>query len=103
MVHAVAATRTGGTVVFFGMAGGDPAPVDPRTLMDTSKTLTGGDLWNHLTSRPERETRAAALFGLLRAGRLTASIGATFPLAEGAAAHRLLESRLSTGKILLLP
>ena len=101
--QSLAATRQGGTVVFFGMAGGDPAPVDPRYLMDTSKTLTGGDLWNHLTSRTERETRAAALFELLRTGQLTASIGATFPLAEGAAAHRLLESRLSTGKILLLP
>lgn len=101
--QSLAATRTGGTVVFFGMAGGDPAPVDPRTLMDTSKTLTGGDLWNHLTSRTERETRANALFELMRAGQLTANIGATFPLADGAAAHRLLESRLSTGKILLLP
>ena len=103
LMQSLAATRQGGTVVFFGMAGGDPAPVDPRYLMDTSKTLTGGDLWNHLTSRIERETRAAALFELMRAGQLTASIGATFPLAEGAAAHRLLESRMSTGKILLLP
>lgn len=88
--QSLAATRQGGTVVFFGMAGGDPAPVDPRYLMDTSKTLAGGDLWNHLTSRPERETRAAALFELLRNGQLTPSIGATFSLAEGAAAHRLL-------------
>ncbi|GAC1369052.1 MAG: quinone oxidoreductase [Hymenobacter sp.] len=98
-----AATRPGGTVVFFGMAGGDPAPVDPRYLMDTSKTLTGGDLWNHLISRAERATRAEALFALLRTGQLSAHIGATFPLAEGAAAHRLLESRKSTGKILLVP
>jgi NADPH2:quinone reductase len=43
-------TRVGGTVVFFGMAGGDPVKIDPRMLMDTSKTLTGGDLWNVLTS-----------------------------------------------------
>ena len=103
LMQSLAATRQGGTVVFFGMAGGDPAPVDPRYLMDNSKTLTGGDLWNHLTSRAERENRAAALFDLMRAGQLTASIGATFPLAEGVAAHRLLESRMSTGKILLLP
>ncbi len=44
------ATKIGGTVVFYGMAGGNPAPVDPRMLMDTSKTLTGGDLWNVLTT-----------------------------------------------------
>ncbi|MCC3153117.1 quinone oxidoreductase [Hymenobacter sp. BT770] len=101
--QSLAATRVGGTVVFFGMAGGDPAPVDPRYLMDTSKTLTGGDLWNYLTSREERTARANVLFDLLRNGQLTASIGAAFPLAEGAEAHRLLESRKSTGKILLLP
>ena len=97
------ATRPTGTVVFFGMAGGDPAPVDPRMLMDSSKTLVGGDLWSYLTSPQERTRRAAALFELVRQGRLTASIGATFPLAEGAAAHHLLESRQSTGKILLIP
>ena len=37
------------------MAGGNPAPVDPRMLMDTSKTLTGGDLWNVLTTFAERK------------------------------------------------
>ncbi|MCA8829476.1 quinone oxidoreductase family protein [Hymenobacter pini] len=97
------AVRATGTVVFFGMAGGDPAPVDPRMLMDASKTLTGGDLWSYLTSREERVRRASALFELVRQGKLTANITATFPLAEGAAAHRLLESRQSTGKVLLLP
>ena len=49
------ATKVSGTVVFFGMAGGNPAPVDPRMLMDTSKTLTGGDLWNVLTTFEERK------------------------------------------------
>ena len=40
--------RTGGTVVFYGMAGGHPTPVDPRLLMDRSLHLVGGDLWNVL-------------------------------------------------------
>lgn len=40
------AVRTGGHVIFYGMARGNPQPVDPRILMDASKTLTGGDLWN---------------------------------------------------------
>jgi len=47
-------TKECGQVVFFGMAGGDPAPVDPRMLMDGSKTLTGGDLWSYLNSKEER-------------------------------------------------
>ena len=38
------ALRKRGTLVFFGMSGGYPSLVDPRMLMDTSKTLTGGDL-----------------------------------------------------------
>lgn len=56
-------------VVFFGMTGDEPAQADPNYLVDTSKTLTGG--------------------------QLTANIGATFLLAGGAALYRLLESRLS--------
>ena len=97
------ATRIGGTVVFYGMAGGDPEPVDPRMLMDTSKTLVGGDLWNVLVNAMERRRRSAELFEWLRSGRLRLQPPRTFPLSEGASAHRLLESRRSTGKILLLP
>ncbi|MCD7033844.1 quinone oxidoreductase [Metabacillus sp. GX 13764] len=98
-----AAVRTGGTVVFFGMAGGDPALVDPRMLMDTSKTLTGGDLWNVLTSREERLSRSAELFDWIQTGKLKIAEPAIFSLKDGKEAHRLLESRKSTGKILLKP
>lgn len=96
------AVRRGGTVVFYGMAGGDPAPVDPRRLMDGSKTLTGGDLWNVLTSRDERLQRSAEIFEWIRTGKLHVRIARRFPLSEGAQAHRFLESRQSIGKVLLL-
>ncbi|ANX12532.1 alcohol dehydrogenase [Fictibacillus arsenicus] len=95
-------TRVGGTVVFFGMAGGDPVKVDPRMLMDTSKTLTGGDLWNVLTSREERVTRSRELFKWIAEGKVTIS-KTVFPLKEGGKAHEFIESRKSTGKILLTP
>jgi NADPH2:quinone reductase len=97
------AVRTGGHVVFYGMAGGDPPLVDPRMLMDTSKRLTGGDLWNVLRTAEDRRGRAAELFGWVREGRLKVRIAARFPLAEGAAAHAFLESRQSSGKVLLIP
>ena len=97
------AVRTGGHVVFYGMAGGDPPLVDPRMLMDTSKTLTGGDLWNVLRTPEDRRARAAELFDWLREGVLRLHIAARFPLAEGAAAHAFLESRKSSGKVLLIP
>ena len=97
------ATRIGGTVVFFGMSGGDPALVDPRMLMDTSKTLTGGDLWNVLTTFEERQKRSKQLFDWIIAGKLQLQSPAVFPLVEGSKAHDYLESRKSTGKILLRP
>ena len=97
------ATRIGGTVVFYGMAGGDPSPVDPRMLMDTSKTLTGGDLWNILTSPEERVARSSELFGWIEEGKVTVSEPMVFALRDGHKAHRFLESRKSMGKILLRP
>ncbi|MGG1678104.1 quinone oxidoreductase family protein [Neobacillus sp. NRS-1170] len=97
------ATRIGGTVVFYGMAGGDPAPVDPRMLMDTSKTLTGGDLWNVLKSHKERVNRSNELFRWMEEGKLKVSEPRTFELSDAQEAHRFLESRRSTGKILLIP
>lgn len=96
-------TRIGGTVVFYGMAGGDPALVDPRMLMDTSKTLTGGDLWNVLTSREERIARSNELFRWMEEGKVKVAEPTVFALSEGEEAHRYLESRKSMGKILLIP
>ncbi|WP_419954542.1 quinone oxidoreductase family protein [Neobacillus niacini] len=96
-------TKVGGTVVFYGMAGGDPAPVDPRMLMDTSKTLTGGDLWNVLTTLEERKSRSKQLFDWIGEGKINVQEPAVFSLNDGSKAHTLLESRKSTGKILLRP
>lgn len=103
LMQSLKAVRTGGHVVFYGMAGGDPPLVDPRLLMDTSKTLTGGDLWNVLTSHEERVRRSKELFAWVREGSLKVSIAARYPLAEGAAAHAFLESRASSGKVILIP
>lgn len=99
--QSLAATRTGGAVVFYGFAGGDPQPVDPRLLMDRSLTLTGGDLWNVLTSAAERRRRAAELFSLIATKQVEPSIAAVMPMSAGAEAHRLLESRVAIGKIVL--
>lgn len=98
----LAAARTGGTIVFYGMAAGDPAPVDPRLLMDRSLALVGGDLWNVLTSVQERRSRAAQLFGAIEAGEVQLRIAHRFALCDGAQAHRALEGRQAVGKVLLL-
>ena len=99
----LAAARIGGQVVFYGRAGGEPPMVDPRRLMDRSQTLTGGDLWNVLTSHEARLVRSRALFAAVCNGQLAVHIAARVPLADGASAHRLLESRRTSGKVLLIP
>ena len=95
--------RMGGHVVFFGMSGGDPEPVDPRLLMDESKSLTGGDLWNVLTSAEARIARSQRLFMKIWEGKLKVQVAKSFALSDGAAAHRFLESRQAIGKVLLIP
>ncbi len=96
-------TKDCGQVVFFGMSGGKPELVDPRMLMDTSKTITGGDLWSYLTSREERQKRAAQLFNWIINKDIIIPSPALFSLSEGKQAHDYLESRKSSGKIILIP
>ncbi|MFH6963198.1 quinone oxidoreductase family protein [Flavobacterium plurextorum] len=96
-------TKECGQVVFFGMAGGDPEFVNPRMLMDSSKTLTGGDLWSYLNSKEERVKRANQLFHWILDGKIKLSKPTSFKLSEGKTAHDFLESRKSTGKIILIP
>ena len=71
-------------------------------LMDTSKTLIGGDLWNVLTSYEERIERSSQLFEWIATEKLKIASSTTFSLQDGARAHELLEPK-STGKILLIP
>ncbi|MGQ0515752.1 zinc-binding dehydrogenase, partial [Bacillus sp. D-CC] len=66
-------------------------------------TLTGGDLWNVLTTFEERKQRSTQLFDWIATGKLNIASPTTFSLQDGARAHELLESRKSTGKILLIP
>ncbi|HET9988231.1 MAG TPA: zinc-binding dehydrogenase [Kofleriaceae bacterium] len=103
LLDSLRVARVGGTVVFYGMAGGEPPAVDPRLLMDRSLRLVGGDLWNVLRTAEDRRQRAARLFAEVRAGRLAVTIDERFPLARGGDAHRALEGRERIGKLLLVP
>ncbi len=103
LAASLAATKQTGTVVFFGMAGGNPAAVDPRSLMDASQALVGGDLWSYLTDANQRRTRASELFAMVMNGSLHVRIDSRYALTDAAAAHYHLESRKSRGKVLLIP
>lgn len=96
-------TKECGHVVFYGMSGGEPEPVDPRMLMDTSKTLTGGDLWSYLKNEKERRNRSNELFRLIEKGVVKIKEPVKFKLSEGKKAHEFLENGKSSSKILLIP
>jgi NADPH:quinone reductase len=96
--------RPRGTMVTFGNASGPVDPVAPLTLMRKgSLYLTRPTLHDYTATTEELRTRAAELFELVASGTLEVRIAARLPLAEAAEAHRLLESRTTTGKLLLVP
>jgi NADPH2:quinone reductase len=103
MESSLEVTKIGGQVVFFGMSGGHLNLGNPLLIIANSKTITGGDLWNYLTTREERIRRANELFEWIRNKQVIFSTPTIFKLSEGKQAHDFLESRKSTGKILLIP
>ncbi len=96
--------RRCGMMVSYGNASGPVPPVSPLVLMQKgSLFLTRPMMFHYTADAAELRARCADLFAWVRTGELKVSIGATFPLAEAAAAHRALEGRRTTGKVLLVP
>jgi len=100
----VAALATEGRLVVIGLQGGTKAEIDLNALMRKRAAVVG----TTLRARPvgEKTTICAAVvehvWPLVAEGTIRPVVGRTFPLAEAAAAHRLMESGESTGKILLV-
>lgn len=103
METSIAVTKTFGQIVLFGLAGGKLALGNPLEIIAHSKTITGGDLWNYLTSKEERVRRSAQFFEWVIAGKINISPPTIFRLSEGKKAHDFMEERKSTGKILMMP
>ncbi len=96
--------RPRGLMVSYGNASGAVDPVAPLELMaNGSLYLTRPTLAHYMATGEEVSRRAEDLFGWITAGALDVRIGATWPLREAAAAHRSLEARETTGKVLLIP
>lgn len=95
------AVRTRGTVVLYGSASGPADPFPPNSLQSRSLTVAGGTLPNFIATREELLRRANDVLAMIRAGTLTFKIDRVLPLADAAQAHRLLESRSTSGKLLL--
>ena len=93
-----------GRLAVFGMASRTaPAPIDARTLMARSQAVVG--FWLvHIVQRPKMLAAAVTdLMNSIADGSLRPVIGATYPLAQAADAHRALLDRSSTGKLVLDP
>jgi NADPH2:quinone reductase len=96
--------RPRGMMVLYGASSGMVPPIDPMKLNEKGALfLTRPRLMWHVASRAELEQRAGDVLGMIAAGKLKIRISKTYPLEAVQQAHRDLESRNTTGKLLLLP
>jgi NADPH2:quinone reductase len=96
--------RMRGMMVTFGNASGPPDPISPLELSaNGSLFLTRPTLFHHTTTPEEIQRRADDLFRWIGQGALEVRIGTKFDLQDAADAHRALEGRQTTGKVLLIP
>jgi NADPH2:quinone reductase len=96
--------RPRGMMVLFGGSSGAVPPFDLVVLSQKgSLYVTRPTLFQYIATREELVARSGAVFGMMAAGKLKLRIEHTYPLAEAQRAHRDLEGRKTTGKLLLIP
>jgi NADPH2:quinone reductase len=96
--------RPRGMMVLYGQSSGPVGPMDPQILNQKgSLFLTRPSLFHYVATREELLQRAGEVLNWIRDGKLRLRMEFQFPLKEAAEAHRALEGRRTTGKILLLP
>lgn len=91
-----------GQIVIFGASSGPAEPISPNMLMGRAVSVSGGSLQNFIRTREELLRRANDVIAGIREGWLKLNIGAVLPLEQVDEAHKLLESRKTVGKIVLL-
>jgi len=100
----LASLRPRGMLVLFGGSSGQVPPFDLQRLNSGgSLFITRPTLGNYVAERAELLWRASDLFAAIGEGTLKVAIGGRWPLAAAAAAYHALESRETTGKLLLIP
>jgi NADPH2:quinone reductase len=92
-----------GYLAFYGQASGAVGPIDTGALRNGSLFLTRPSLGDYTATREELLHRAGEVLGWVGSGELKLHVGLTLPLSQAAEAHRQLEGRLTTGKVLLIP
>jgi NADPH2:quinone reductase len=92
-----------GYLALYGQSSGTVAPIDPPRLARKSNFLTRPTLAHYTQTREELLGRAREIFAAVEHGKLRVRIDRELPLRDAAEAHRLLEARQTTGKLLLIP
>ena len=93
-----------GMMVTFGQSSGPVGDIDPLVLSQKGSIfITRPSLANYVAEREELDWRASDLFDWIAGGKLHLNVYRTYPLKDAAAAHRDLEARRTTGKLLLKP
>jgi len=93
-----------GLMVLYGQSSGPVGSFDPLLLSQKgSLFLTRPTLGDYIATRAELLERAGEVLGWIKSGKLKLRIDHEFPLAQAAEAHRALEGRKTTGKVLLIP
>ena len=93
-----------GMMVLYGQSSGPIGSFDPQVLSQKgSLFLTRPTIAHYIATRAELVTRAGEVLSWLKSGTLKVRIEHEFSLAEAAEAHRALEARKTTGKLLLIP
>jgi NADPH2:quinone reductase len=93
-----------GLIALFGQSSGPIGQIDPQILNQKgSLFLTRPSLNHHIGTRDELLARAGETLGWIRDGKVKLRMEFEFPLKDAAGAHRALESRQTTGKVLLVP
>lgn len=95
------AVRRRGVICIFGSASGPAEPLAPNLLQQKSIVLAGGSLFNSLDTRKELLARAGDVLKGVREGWLQLNINHVFSFEEAAKAQEMLESRKTTGKVIL--
>ncbi len=93
-----------GLLALFGQSSGQVAPLDPNVLNQKgSLFLTRPTLAHYVATRDELAWRAGDVFSWILDGSLKLRIDREVPLAHVGEAHRALEGRRTTGKVLIIP
>jgi NADPH2:quinone reductase len=93
-----------GMMVLFGASSGPVPPFDLSILNPKgSLYVTRPSLGHYIATTEELQRRAEDMLGWIAEGKLKVNIGLELPLAQAAEAHRALEGRRTTGKVLLIP